>query len=237
MNRRNGRATLLKVASLSVVAFALGVALVLQIRTVSPVYNSMINKQSDTDRAAYLLALYNNVTDLREEVRKLQGEIDSYKSSQDSSAKLGKDVSDMRARNGELAVIGPGVRVDIAGQVTMFDLEDMVNELRNAGAEGISLNGSRVLLRTVIAGDGTSSYVTLDGSPLRAPYRLEAVGSPSDLQTALERKGGLKQLLENNLGLTVEVTRSDRIALPKSSIPYSLTYAKPVVVTPIADGK
>ncbi len=225
-----------KVASISVLAFVLGFMLVLQIRTVSPAYKEMISQQSDADRAAYLLQLYNNVVDLREQVGKLGSQITGYKTNQDDATKLLHDVNDMRAQNGAAPVAGPGVTVEIDGDVTMFDLQDMTNELRNAGAEAIALNGKRVVLRTVIGGDGTTAYVSIDGAPVHGPYKLQAIGSPSDLQTALERKGGLKQLLENEQGLTVKVDRSDNITLPKNNVDYTMTYARPVVPTSAAGG-
>ncbi|PZS01117.1 MAG: hypothetical protein DLM69_05360 [Candidatus Chloroheliales bacterium] len=225
-----------KVASISLLAFVLGFMLVLQIRTVSPAYKEMISQQSDTDRAAYLLKLYNNVIDLREQVGNLSTQINSYKTGQDDTAKLLHDVNDMQAQNGAVAVAGPGVTVEINGEATMFDLQDLINELRNAGAEAIALNGKRIMLRTVIGGDGSSGYVSIDGEPVHGPYKLEAVGSPSDLQTALERKGGLKQLLENKQGLTVKVARSEKITLPRNTVDYTMTYAKPAIPTPKPNG-
>jgi uncharacterized protein YlxW (UPF0749 family) len=225
-----------KVVSISLLAFVLGFMLVLQIRTVSPAYKEMISQQSDTDRAAYLLKLYSNVVDLREQVGNLGKQINSYKTDQDDTAKLLHDVNDMQAQNGAVAVAGPGVTVEVNGEATMFDLQDLINELRNAGAEAIALNGKRIMLRTVIGGDGSSGYVSIDSEPVHGPYKLEAVGSPSDLQTALERKGGLKQLLENKQGLTVKVVRSENISLPKNTVDYTMTYAKPVIPTPNPNG-
>ncbi len=233
MNPRPANTGWRKMLAIGLVAMLLGFMLVTQIRTLSPTYEQMKN-QSDTDRAAYLLQLYNNVVDLREQVGKMQAEVDSYQNDEATAAKLLKDVDELRAQNGELALVGGGITVDINGEVTMFDLQDLINELRNAGAEGITLNGKRVVLRTVIGGDGTSSYISIDNQPIHQPYRLQAIGSPSDLQTALERKGGLKQLLENKQGLTFKVARSESITLPKSSANYGLTYAIPVAPTPKA---
>ena len=225
-----------KVAAISVLAFVLGFMMVLQIRTVSPAYDDMMSKESDTDRAAYLLQLYNNVVDLREEVNNLHNEIIGYKSDQDSAAKLLADVNTMKAQTGALALSGPGVTVQINGGVTMFDLQDMVNELRNAGAEAVALNGKRIVLRTVVGGDGSPDYISIDGQLVHGPYTLEAIGSPSDLQTALERKGGLKEILEAEQGITVNVTRSDKITVPPSTSSNSMTYARPIVPTPQPGG-
>lgn len=236
MNPRAANTGWRKIAAISALAFVLGFMLVLQIRTISPAYDDQMSKESDTDRAAYLLQLYNNVVDLREEVGKLQTEITSYKNDQDSAAKLLKDVNDMKAQAGALALSGPGVTVQINGGVTMFDLQDMVNELRNAGAEAVALNGKRIVLRTVIGGDGSPDYISIDGQLVHGPYILAAIGSPSDLQTALERKGGLKEILEAEQGITVDVARSDKISVPQSAASYSMTYAKPAVPTPQPGG-
>lgn len=72
----------------------------------------------------------------------------------------------------------------------MLDYEqfvDVVQELRDAGAEAVAVNGLRVGARSSFATE--DDRVLLDGRPLKEPYRIEAIGSPETLEGGLEIPG------------------------------------------------
>ncbi|MDR1824211.1 MAG: DUF881 domain-containing protein [Bifidobacteriaceae bacterium] len=92
---------------------------------------------------------------------------------------------------GTLAATGPGVLVTIedpSGQVPAATLYLLVDELRNAGAEAISVGSVRVTAATWFAdGDGG---VVVDGVLLTPPYHWAAIGDSQTLQGALGIPGG-----------------------------------------------
>ena len=104
------------------------------------------------------------------------------------------ELNRLRAVNGLVEVAGPGVEMNIDGSVTALDLQDLVNEARNAGAEALALNGHRLVARSVLV--GSEGAIVLDGLRLTSPYRLQAVGAAESLERALTRKGGLLALLQ-----------------------------------------
>src|SRR5260370_14326963 len=57
----------------------------------------------------------------------------------DSQA-LSKELTTLREVNGAIAVHGPGLEIRIQGPVIDFELQDALNNLRNAGAEASSVN-------------------------------------------------------------------------------------------------
>jgi uncharacterized protein YlxW (UPF0749 family) len=168
----------------------------------------------------------------------LRSELDQYR--QNSSGgksnleSLTRDLENLRMANGEVEVTGPGATLLVDGDVTLFELQDLVNELRNASAEAIAVNGVRVVTRSAIVVD-QDGRITVDRQPLSRPYRLEAIGDPDTLVPALERKGGLIALLRaGDVGLTIEVTRQDAedradwITLPRTAVGFGWEYAQPV---------
>jgi uncharacterized protein YlxW (UPF0749 family) len=93
---------------------------------------------------------------------------------------------------GTVPVVGPGVKVTVTdpkGGVGSNQLLEGLEELRDAGAEAIELNNKlRVVAQTSLK--DVDGGVIVDGELLRAPYLIEAIGSPHDLSTALEFKDG-----------------------------------------------
>ena len=136
---------------------------------------------------------------LGSEVRALQAKLAGYEG-QDRGGRLEDLVAELnrvKVHNGLIGVSGPGIEVALDGPLNALDLQDMINELRNAGAEAISLNGQRLIVGSVVVARSQGGLV-VDGLELERPYRFVAIGDPDGLQTALLRSGGLVALLRQN---------------------------------------
>lgn len=115
---------------------------------------------------------------------------------------------------GTAGATGPGVRIEVDDPGATVDagaLLDAVEELRNAGAEVIVINGSvRVVGRTYIVDDADG--IRIDGRVVQAPYIIEAIGDPDNLVEGSRFPGGLVDTLRSR-GATVSLTRSDSITI------------------------
>lgn len=212
--------------TLTAVSFLLGLLLVTQYRTQRQI-SAVSVTQSAADQAIMISGLVDGNAKLRLEVETLQSTLAAAAetSGPGSLEAMVDDLNDLRAVNGLVEVAGPGVEVALSGSVTALDLQDLVNEARNAGAEALALNGRRLVARSVLV--GTEGTITLDGVRLAAPFRLQAVGSPEALDKALNRKGGLVALLQfayPDAGITV--TKKDRMVLPLYTGKYEFRYAR-----------
>jgi len=221
--------------TLGLICLALGVMLVVQFRSQRAAREAV--PQSSTDQATYISQLYDSTSELRGQVDALRTELDQYR--RDSAGgksnleSMQRDLQNLRIANGEVEVMGPGVTVLVDADMTVFELQDLVNELRNASAEAIAVNGVRVITRSAIEADQDGN-VTVDRQPLARPFRLEAIGEPDTLAPALERKGGLIALLRaGDSNLKIDVTRNDTddkadwLTLPKTTADFGWTYAQP----------
>ena len=81
------------------------------------------------------------------------------------------------------------MRVEIAGQLPGSAVQDLLNELRNAGAEAVAVAGIRVVSDTVAVGG--PGAVAVDGTALSDPFAIEALGDPDALAGSLTRSGGI----------------------------------------------
>lgn len=210
--------------SLTTLCLILGLLLVVQIRS----RNDMRQMASNDDWDYVVAELVDNNARLRDEIESLERQVEELQAVGGSAAVLESlvgETNQLRVANGLVAVSGPGVEVLASGPASVLDLQDLINELRNAGAEALALNGQRLVVWSVIATDG--AHVTLDGQPVEAPYRLVAIGDAETLESALLRPGGLVALL-GDTGLTIEVRAEtrDRLALPVCRQPVQLVHAR-----------
>ena len=123
---------------------------------------------------------------------------------------------------GGVITVTRGSKQDVDA-ATMFTL---VEELRNAGAEVISIGDVRVVTSTsIVAKDGE---LVCDGVTLDAPYVIRAIGNPSDLQNAVNIAGGVGSRLKVMFGAQVTVTQSDDVVIDAVRGTTTYDYAKNV---------
>lgn len=107
---------------------------------------------------------------------------------------------------GLVPVTGPGIRVTIAeteGPVALASMIDMVQELRNAGAEAMSVNGKvRVIAQTAF--EDSVGGLEVDGELLSPPYVVDVLGEPTTLRSGMNFLRGPVDQFEGD-GATVEI--------------------------------
>ncbi|MFM2106691.1 MAG: hypothetical protein RL338_1723 [Chloroflexota bacterium] len=128
---------------------------------------------------------------------------------------LERDLARVRAWAGLDPLTGRGIRVVVDGPLDGASIEDLLNELRNAGAEGIAVAGTRIAAGSVVA--GSAGAVRLEGRTLGSRIEIDAVGDPAVLTGSLTRVGGIVgQLAAISPAATVTVTPVEAILLPAS---------------------
>lgn len=212
--------------SLTLVCLVLGLLLVIQLRS-----QHDIRQAASSAGWGFVVAdLIDSNLRLRAEVEALQAQLDQFQEVEGGGALLESlvdEVNHLRVINGLVAVSGPGIEVAIEGSISVLDLHDLINELRNAGAEALALNGQRIVAWSAVGSDG--EHVTVDGQPVHAPYYLEAIGHAQTLEVALNRPGGLVHLLQQaRTGASIAVSKRDRLALPVYDQPLRFVYAAPL---------
>jgi uncharacterized protein YlxW (UPF0749 family) len=209
---------------LTIVCLGLGILLVLQLRTERVVQQSMSN-----DGWEFIIAdLVESNARLRDEIEAVEAQLSGFGDVGGGMVmeSLVDEVNRLRIANGLVEVSGPGVEVFISGPIGVLDLHDLINELRNAGAEALALNDERIVVWSAISTDG--EVVTVDGRPMPGPYHLRAIGEPHTLEAALARPGGLIELLHQaNRALSMTVIQSEKLTLPVYAHPFQFVYSSP----------
>jgi uncharacterized protein YlxW (UPF0749 family) len=200
------------------VALVLGFLVVLQIRAQNG--GSDLASRSPQELTVIVANLNTRNDQLRTEVGSLEKELGDLQGAQSrgqtSVEQVREDLFRIRAWSGLLPVVGRGVRIRIDGPIHAGSVDDLLNELRNAGAEAIAVEGIRAVPGLVVSGD--AGALTVDGTPAPGSLEITAIGDPGALGGNLTRTGGLvAQLGATEPGAAITVTPEERLTLPATT--------------------
>lgn len=178
---------------------------------------------------------------LNKKIEELQTKLNDYESAaagnDDTTKKLLTDLEETRLLTGTTDVQGEGIIVylipsqDIFGNnggmtITDRHLVYLVNELRFAGAEAISINDIRLTLKSGIRISG--STIIINGEDRVSPSQkitIKAIGDKKNLEASLN----FPETLSDFKGISeVKYEVSDNIKVQKYNKAYKFNYAKPV---------
>ena len=212
-------------AIVTIVCFLTGVVMAAQWRTQATIRQTPI-LASPVEQAYMVRNLVEGNARLRSEVEQLETQVIAFQEDnrQASLQVLVEELTRLKVANGLVEVNGPGVQITLDGEISVYDLQDMVNELRNAGAEAISLNGQRIVAASIVAAQGQRTVV--DGVTVTGPYLLQAVGDPETIEEAITRRGGILDLMKGTYsGLHVQTEHRQSLVLPVFRRPYQFVHA------------
>lgn len=105
------------------------------------------------------------------------------------------------------------------------DLLRVLNELRAAGAEAISLNDQRIVAMSEVRCAGPT--VSVNNVRSAPPYVIKAIGAPKTLTSALRLRGGVVETFEF-WGIQVKIKTVENLRVPALKAPRNFEYAKAV---------
>lgn len=155
--------------------------------------------------------------DLRVEVKDLTNNLSTYRSSTESHKtaydQYLNDVERFDVINGLKATSGQGVLIRVEGNLITPQLVDLINAVKNIGAELIQVNGTRLSLNSDL-----SNFSGLDH------YEIVVLGNSKLIKSAMERKGGIiEQIKTKELNIYVEEKEDIGISSGKT---INFNYAK-----------
>lgn len=178
-----------------------------------------LSGESEEDLARILAGLNAEADALQVELADLKVQLSelrrSTQSEEAAAAAADQQLRTLQVLSGSVPVAGPGVvvLVDDPDRELGYDaLIDVIQELRDAGAEALAVNGHRIGVATAFAERGADT--TVDGAPLTPPYRIEAIGPSATLEGGLAIPGGAVDTISAVRGAAVEVRRQSRLELP-----------------------
>ncbi len=205
-----------------------------------------------TDLASLAQAESDEYDDIRLEIAALKAEVETITASVDDQAvsRLQRRIDEASGPAGLEGVSGPGVTVtlsdasdEVADQVIedgeinpnrlvvhQQDIQAVVNAMWQGGAEAITLQGQRIVSTTGIKCEGNA--VLIQGVPYPQPYVISAIGSPSEIESAIDRDDDVAAYRSDadtpSIGVGWNLESDDRIEAPAYDGLLDLRYAEPI---------
>ncbi len=208
--------------AVTVIALFLGVLVVTQFRS-RDVFSRPLQQETPESLTRLIADLNDRDRQLREEIFDLQLRLARAQAGvsggQGSLEEAQRQLAQLQVFSGRTRVTGPGIAVRIDGTFDERALADLVNELRNSGAEAIAVNDARVGPRSWF-GPGSAGGLVVDAKEMRAPWSVAAIGSSDVLYIAMTRTGGIVGQFELIYQRTrFSVTRETALDLPAVATP------------------
>jgi uncharacterized protein YlxW (UPF0749 family) len=129
---------------------------------------------------------------------------------------------------GTIGAQGPGITVSISDPgsgVTGPVILDLIQELRDAGAESIDVDGVRVVASSYVGDSGGD--LSVDGTAITRPILVKAIGDPNTLASAMTIPGGIVETIRQK-GANASVKESTSVSITSIHTPTEPVHAQPV---------
>lgn len=174
------------------------------------------------DAYNYKNKLYNDISGLLEQYDKYYDKLQKYKSNEENQSQITASINEELEENklvlGEVAVEGQGIKIEMndaseEDRINPFeyqlrlihntDMIQVINDLKNAGAEAISINGHRIVDRSEIYCSGP--FLRVNGVKIAAPFIIKAIGNKEVLYNyMMSNENYLKTLMTRKIRVAVE---------------------------------
>lgn len=227
---------------LGIMCMLLTLGIAIQIKTINQMNNkSVTNSATENDLRDSVLKTKEKYDNTYAKVEKLEKELEELQTSasvnSDEANELQEKLKEYKKILGLTEVSGNGLEITLkdgdenqsksvlSSIVHDGDILQVVNALRNAGADAISVNDQRIVNTSAISCIG--NVVKINGEKVGVPYVIKAIGNPEWLYGAIEMNGGYVSILRRE-GVDVEVKKVKDITIPKYDGVYNATYMKTV---------
>lgn len=209
---------------IGIVAALLVTSILLQFKTVDETTNADVEGLRDTDLKSQISSYKSKYNEVASQYQNNIAKIEEYTKSATTSTESTNLIKSEYQKSNELLgltdVKGEGIIITLKdvgeNKYSSEDLRSLVNELKYAGAEAISINGNRIINLTDIV-TLNEKFIIMDASRARlsSPYVIKAIGDRKYLSSTLNTKTtGFVDLMKSN-GLEVTIEESNKIDIDK----------------------
>lgn len=237
MNIKKGKISVS--ASIALVFFLLTMIIFMQFKIVYQTEQIDLDSMRETDLRTELTNWKTKYEQTRERYRETQKTLEAYKqegtTEGNTKQKLEEELAQLELALGKTDVKGEGIIITIAekkdSELTEFediipikaeDLYCIINYLKDAGAEAISINGERIVNTTDIVDVGES--IKINSRYIRDnAFVIKAIGNSAYLESSIFGKSGYAEQLSTT-GIKATIEKSNKVEISKYSGNFETKY-------------
>lgn len=209
--------------TIGIACFILVMIIFMQFKVVHETDITEINTMRQADLQTELANWKSKYEEVEKRLQETQETLNKYKeeSTSDTETKknLEEELEQLNLILGKTDVVGEGIIITLKEGENTEDVIDsdklliIVNYLRDAGAEAISINEQRIVNQTDFAYIN-KSFVRINSQRIVSPYTIKAIGNPDYLKSALIGTGGYEEEIKA-LGHEITIEEENKIEIPK----------------------
>ena len=184
--------------TIGIAVFALVLVMCMQFKIVNETDITSIETMRESELRTELANWKSKYEETNEQYEDVLKKIDEYKQTKQSNVETEKlveeELQQVNKVLGKTDVEGEGIVItlkdtesDEISKITSDDLLVIINNLKGAGAEAVSINDERIINMTDIV-DINGSFIKINGQRIVAPYIIKAIGNQTYLESELIRK-------------------------------------------------
>ena len=209
--------------TIGIACFVLMTVMFMQFKIVNQTDITSIENMRKADLTTELASWKQKYDETETKLEETQELLNEYKSgeknSEQSKKLLEEELKDVNMELGKTDVEGEGITITLKNadstdvSISADDLLVIVNALKLAGAEAISINDQRIINTTDIVYIN-NSFIKVNQQRILNPYIIKAIGNQSYLEAGLVGTGGHVEDLKK-LGHEVVIEKSNKISINK----------------------
>lgn len=203
--------------------FILSMVMFMQLKMVNQTDITSIENMRETELRSELSNWKEKYEDVNTRYDDVQSKIQEYQDKEESDNEtaevLNSELEQINLLLGKTNVTGEGITITLKESqntdtaITADDLLVIVNSLKLAGAEAISINEERIVNMSDIV-EINNTFIKVNGQRVLAPYVIKAIGDKDYLESSLLGNGGYVEDLRNS-GYDVTIEQSSKITINK----------------------
>ena len=198
--RKKGKITMIISAGLACLILVL--VMTMQFKIINEVDVTSIENMRKTELSTELANWKTRYDEVNEQYEETKQKIEEYKNNKESSEEtnnlMDTELEQINMSLGKTDVEGEGILITInetnnqeVESITSDDLLLIVNALKLAGAEAISINDQRIINMSDIVYIDAAGVIRVNGERILAPYKIKAIGDSEYLESSLIGNGGV----------------------------------------------
>lgn len=218
------------ILTISIMALILVCVMFMQFKVVNETDIAQIESMREDELEKAVAEWKEKYEEAYEKLSDTSDKINEYNEKMQSNAEteelINKELTEAKTNYGLTDVTGEGIIVTLTDTEEMAydsdDLLELVNELRLAGAEAISINDERIVNTSDIV-NITSTTIKVNSKNITSPYTIKAIGDNTYLKSALTIKNGYYDIKEKN-DYKIKIEEKSNIKIEKYSKSLNLKY-------------
>lgn len=220
--------------TIGIMCFILTMLIFMQVKTIKQTDISELELMQESELKSEITALKAKYEETISKIQDTNQKILEYEEAiingEEASNLLKQELKETEDLLGKNSVNGQGIIIKMSNNssdtINSNDLLELVNILKNAGAEAISINEQRLVYDTYISDIQGTNYITVKGNAIVAPYTIKAIGNITYLESAVAQKkyGYIDTKISEGKNIVLE--KSENITIPAHSDSLEFEYVR-----------